>query len=459
MSSRTYHQRLRLDEGARDSAVVEENPWLDDKTTTLYRPQQLRQRTKPSKPVLDSAPSQHSQSPTAAGPETAARTTTRRLRRVTPASNQRAHASAQQARIPALREAEDETTQLRASSIPPLPPLPAAASAQTEDSSREVAIRMQPPTAAPEQPDGSSGAQDRPSAVQLRTLTEGPQVAEVKIAQEPQVASAGRIRRSGLATSRQQPATLRLLKGGTPATPAQLSEAALEAFWREQDDAKVVGRTRSGTWLRVLVALVAVSGGVVLGREQLSSGAWHIASRQTPKLQTAPVSPAPSPKLDTTIRASDTAGATTASTPESIPAPAAPSSEEQPRARPAQPRSKRQKRAPVAASAAREAATRAEQAENNAKTDPSGSTAVAAEQPAAAAADYASSGFLRIDSRPWSQVSIDDVRIGNTPQLQIRLAPGIHSVRLYNPELSLVKIITLDVRPGERIDRSEVLQP
>jgi hypothetical protein len=65
---------------------------------------------------------------------------------------------------------------------------------------------------------------------------------------------------------------------------------------------------------------------------------------------------------------------------------------------------------------------------------------------------------LRIDSKPWARVIVDDVLIGNTPQLAIKLQPGTHFVRLLNPELSLHKDIPLEAHPGETIHRIEQLE-
>ena len=71
----------------------------------------------------------------------------------------------------------------------------------------------------------------------------------------------------------------------------------------------------------------------------------------------------------------------------------------------------------------------------------------------------ASASTLRINSRPWSEVFIDDKSVGPTPQLSISLQPGVHNVRLHNRQLNLLKILTLHVLPGETIDRVELLEP
>jgi hypothetical protein len=66
-------------------------------------------------------------------------------------------------------------------------------------------------------------------------------------------------------------------------------------------------------------------------------------------------------------------------------------------------------------------------------------------------------GSVRINSRPWSQVFIDERLIGNTPQLDISLPAGSHTVRLTNPEFGMSKVFSLQVRAGETVTRVETL--
>jgi serine/threonine protein kinase len=58
-------------------------------------------------------------------------------------------------------------------------------------------------------------------------------------------------------------------------------------------------------------------------------------------------------------------------------------------------------------------------------------------------------GRLRINTRPWSEVSVDGKRIGNTPQMNIELKPGKHTVLLVNEQFSIRKTISVDIVPGE----------
>jgi hypothetical protein len=240
--------------------------------------------------------------------------------------------------------------------------------------------------------------------------------------------------------------------GGAPATPEQLSEAALEAFWREQDDVAAVKGKRSKWWLRVALVLVAISAGAVLARRHLEPRALHgldtgtaqvaspLAAASTAPQELRAPAPAPSP-----TEVSSPAPLTEVANPDAAAAPIV-----------AAARGKGAKKATEKLSAA---AAHADSDGPSAEGVPSGSALAAVQGPAAAAPEYAKPGSLQIDSQPWAQVFIDDERIGNTPQRELRLSPGLHSVRLYNPELSLLKIITLDVRPGERIERVELLRP
>lgn len=71
-----------------------------------------------------------------------------------------------------------------------------------------------------------------------------------------------------------------------------------------------------------------------------------------------------------------------------------------------------------------------------------------ATSPAASPATSSDTGMLRINSRPWSQVSVDGRLVGNTPQMSLRLSPGKHTVLLVNPEFSLRKTLTVQIKRG-----------
>ncbi|MFM2417783.1 MAG: hypothetical protein RL385_2506 [Pseudomonadota bacterium] len=58
-------------------------------------------------------------------------------------------------------------------------------------------------------------------------------------------------------------------------------------------------------------------------------------------------------------------------------------------------------------------------------------------------------GTLRINSRPWSQVTIDGKSYGNTPQMNISLSAGAHKVTLVNPEFGIRKTISVQIKAGQ----------
>ncbi len=58
-------------------------------------------------------------------------------------------------------------------------------------------------------------------------------------------------------------------------------------------------------------------------------------------------------------------------------------------------------------------------------------------------------GTLRVNTRPWSKVFVDGKLIGNTPQMNIPLEAGKHSLTLVNDDFSIRKTVKLDIRAGE----------
>jgi serine/threonine protein kinase len=65
------------------------------------------------------------------------------------------------------------------------------------------------------------------------------------------------------------------------------------------------------------------------------------------------------------------------------------------------------------------------------------------------AAGGGGNGTLRINTRPWSQVFVDGKLIGNTPQMNVSLPEGTHRVTLVNPEFSLKKSLTIQIKAGQ----------
>jgi serine/threonine protein kinase len=69
------------------------------------------------------------------------------------------------------------------------------------------------------------------------------------------------------------------------------------------------------------------------------------------------------------------------------------------------------------------------------------------------------SGTLRINTRPWSQVFVDGRLIGNTPQMNISLPAGRHTVTLVNSEFNIRETITVEIHGGQTETRSLTLTP
>lgn len=65
----------------------------------------------------------------------------------------------------------------------------------------------------------------------------------------------------------------------------------------------------------------------------------------------------------------------------------------------------------------------------------------------------AGTGLLRINSRPWSTVSVDGRPVGNTPQIDIKLSAGTHTVRLENPEFKLTKTLKVRITANETVTK------
>jgi serine/threonine protein kinase len=83
-----------------------------------------------------------------------------------------------------------------------------------------------------------------------------------------------------------------------------------------------------------------------------------------------------------------------------------------------------------------------------------------AEPPAPSAhAAHGGMGMLRVNTRPWSQVSIDGRLIGNTPQMNLQLPAGTHTVVLSNPEFGVTKSLVVTIKPDETVTRVIMLAP
>ncbi len=65
--------------------------------------------------------------------------------------------------------------------------------------------------------------------------------------------------------------------------------------------------------------------------------------------------------------------------------------------------------------------------------------------------------LLKLNSIPWSEVTIDKRRIGNTPILNLELSAGSHVIKLKNPELGLEKTVRIKLKAGETVSKLERL--
>ena len=57
--------------------------------------------------------------------------------------------------------------------------------------------------------------------------------------------------------------------------------------------------------------------------------------------------------------------------------------------------------------------------------------------------------MLRINSRPWAELTIDGKPAGNTPQMNVSLPEGTHRVTLVNAEFGVKKNVSIDIHAGQ----------
>jgi hypothetical protein len=78
------------------------------------------------------------------------------------------------------------------------------------------------------------------------------------------------------------------------------------------------------------------------------------------------------------------------------------------------------------------------------------------EKPAAPAGD----GFLRIGSKPWTNIAIDGKDTGlHTPQTKIKLPAGTHRVTLTNPQFNIKETFSVEIKPNETETAIKDLRP
>lgn len=61
--------------------------------------------------------------------------------------------------------------------------------------------------------------------------------------------------------------------------------------------------------------------------------------------------------------------------------------------------------------------------------------------------------MLRLNSRPWSQVTIDGKPAGNTPLMGVRLSAGEHEIEMFNPTMDMRKKFRVRVVADEIVTR------
>jgi serine/threonine protein kinase len=88
-----------------------------------------------------------------------------------------------------------------------------------------------------------------------------------------------------------------------------------------------------------------------------------------------------------------------------------------------------------------------------------GATTSATASPSTSAQAGGGTGTLRINTRPWSQVFVDGRLIGNTPQMNIPLPAGRHTVTLVNSDFNIRHTITVEIRAGQTETRVLTLSP
>jgi hypothetical protein len=58
-------------------------------------------------------------------------------------------------------------------------------------------------------------------------------------------------------------------------------------------------------------------------------------------------------------------------------------------------------------------------------------------------------GTLRVNTTPWSQVFVDGRLVGNTPQMNISLSAGRHTITLVNSEFNIRERVPVTIRAGQ----------
>ena len=87
---------------------------------------------------------------------------------------------------------------------------------------------------------------------------------------------------------------------------------------------------------------------------------------------------------------------------------------------------------------------------------PSGTAATTLTRPPATPATPVHPGRLSVNSMPWGEVFVDDVRVGPTPVLAYELPPGRHRLRVERPGFAPYEQI-LELASGDRVTVSDIV--
>ena len=58
-------------------------------------------------------------------------------------------------------------------------------------------------------------------------------------------------------------------------------------------------------------------------------------------------------------------------------------------------------------------------------------------------------GTLRVQTRPWSKVSVDGRFAGNTPLMGLELSAGRHTLTFINDEFNIRKTVRVQIEAGQ----------
>jgi serine/threonine protein kinase len=79
--------------------------------------------------------------------------------------------------------------------------------------------------------------------------------------------------------------------------------------------------------------------------------------------------------------------------------------------------------------------------------------AAAAPHPAATSGEQPQTGYLSLDSAPWSDVFLGTDRLGTTPLIRVPLPPGKYLLTLRNPELGASTSYAVEIQAGKTVSR------